>query len=74
LDNTHVTININETIITGNSLLTAEIAQMAINRPAFFNDRENTHWFFDFQVGPTWVSSKHIEGDFSRIDLELFQL
>lgn len=60
--------------------ITAEDVKQAIeakNPPIFFNDADSYHYIMDFSFDKNgkkyWIESKNIEGDFSKMDFNIYE-
>ena len=61
-------------VIKGHSLLNSKIRTELINfnKPIYWSDDRNCHWFFDYKIGEVWVSCRNIDEDLN-IEVELFR-
>ena len=51
----------------------AEIMREVKNQTIFWSDDRNEHWFFDFQFGGYWISSKRINNELTEIAIDVFK-
>lgn len=54
-------------------LISPDIIKQVQEQAIFWSDYRNEHWFFDFKVGKTWVSSKSINNELTECIIDLYK-